>query len=277
MNDPYTVSTLGQFISSLLSSFCSVYKNDQAKVDLELGITQWLAEGLGFPETSKGVFCPNVLSCDVLCFTAMRYHVGLRKRHRRPVLYILSVTENAFSESLYVTGMTEDFIVKNLKLDDTYLEKLEAELAADDKNDDILPALLAVNLVGWGFDASLARLQTLCGTYRLWCHLTLDQVPSLLDKNIELNANSASLDVTRCFAQPNPTSVFFMKEPQTITAALCPTSQPTFFQQTEMTSFFWYTIEVSRPCQAIGVWFFLSLLGMDRVKAYVKKLHEATE
>jgi len=155
---------------------------DQAPIEIERQVVQWVRELFNFPETAGGLFVTGTSMANLIGVLVARTallgdevrHKGLTADTRQLVAYTSAETHVSIAQAMDIAGLGSDAL-RMIPVDHQHQMDIAAlELAlAEDRKAGIIPFFIAgtVGTVGVGAIDNLQAIAELCRREQIWFHV----------------------------------------------------------------------------------------------------------
>src|SRR5215831_13816930 len=122
-------AALGDYLAAVINSYSGNFFASPGAVRLEHLLTRWMADFVGYPETSTGDLTSGGSISNLSAIIAAREHRELKARdYERAVVYLTSQTHHSVTKALRIAGMG-DCVRREIPMDAAY--RMEPRLLAD--------------------------------------------------------------------------------------------------------------------------------------------------
>jgi len=168
-------AALGDYLAAVINSYSGNFFASPGAVRLEHLLTRWMADFVGYPETSAGDLTSGGSISNLSAIIAAREHRELKARdYERAVVYLTSQTHHSVTKALRIAGMG-DCVRREIPMDAAY--RMEPRLLADSIRNDKMAGLLPWLVVGsagstdTGAIDPLRGIATVARDESLWFHV----------------------------------------------------------------------------------------------------------
>ena len=308
MGAPLPVAVIGNLISSALNQNNGLWRVTPSATAIEVQTAGWIAELLGMPATSEGVFVSGGQFANIVAHAVMRdvkTPWDVRRYGTRgpdgsaPQMRIYASSELHYchEQAAELLGMGRE-AVRNVPVDDAYrmrLDALEAMIVEDRARGDLPIAIVGTaGTVGTGAVDPLPELRRITTREDLWLHIDgaygafaaiAESCPP--DLKALKDADSVACDPHKWLYAPIGAGVTLIREPGLLQASFAFHAS---YLETESSDvrvdFLERSPENSRRQRALPVWLALQAFGRDgyaamidhniQLAAYMEELVRAT-
>lgn len=272
-------SALGDFLAAISNKYAGSFFANPGSVRLENQLIQWIADLMGYPETTAGNLTSGGSVAHLIAITAAREAIQLKaKDYHRAVIYISTQTHHSVLKGLTIAGMREAEI-RYLPVDNAYRMKT-GQLPAIIDNDlkkGLIPFMVVATAgtTEVGAIDELSTIADVCEQKKVWFHvdaayggfyILCEEVAARL-KGIE-RSDSLILDPHKGLFLPYGTGAVIVKDRRHILAAN--SYQANYMQdslQDEELDSASLSPELSRHFRGLRMWMPLKLFGLKPFRA----------
>ena len=246
---------------------------------LELVVTEWMREWIGYPETAGGLLTSSGSTASVEALVAARDAAG---HPARPAVYMSDQSHSALKRAALIAGARREHIRLVPTADDFRMDVAElARLVAKDRSDGLQPIAVCANAgtASTGSIDPLAAMANFCDAEGIWLHVdaayggfalvTEDGGKRLA--GIE-RADSVGMDAHKWFFQPYEVGGLMVKDARHLENAFAigndvlqdtvwGSNHPNFADRGQ---------QLSRAGRALKIWMSVQTFGMARFREAVQ-------
>lgn len=268
---------LGEWLGTGFNTICSSWAGASGPATVEIVAVRWIAEMMGLPERTEGVFLSGGSVASLTAFGAGFAEVG------RGVVYLGDQTHASLPRDLRLMGLPEDHLRVIVSDDD--LRMPVAALAgaiARDRAAGLAPAMVigTAGTTNTGAVDPLAEIADLCAAEGLWFHIdgayggpaAMTEAGRPRLAGIE-RADSVVIDPHKWLFQPYDAGLCMVTRPGALERAFAMT--PEYLKDvqggTGEVGFGNRSPELSRRSRALKVWLSLRTYGAARFREAVAR------
>lgn len=247
---------------------------------LELVVTDWFREWLGYPESAGGLFTSGGSAASLDALVAAREHAGAPGR---PAVFLSDQSHTALDRAARIVGVRPEGIRKvasdegfRLRMDDlsSSVERARAEGFA--------PIAVCANAgtTNTGSVDPLAPMADFCAREGIWLHVdaAYGGFAVLADRGRTLlggleRADSITLDAHKWLFQPFEAGCLMVRDIRTLNVAF--SVRPEYLQDAdlglEQVNFADRGLQLSRSFRALKVWMSIQVFGMAAFREAVAR------
>lgn len=155
---------------------------DQAPIEIERQVVQWVRELFHFPDTASGLFVTGTSMANLLGVLIARTarlgadvrHKGITAENRQLIAYTSASAHISVAQAMDISGLGSDAL-RRIPVDEQHQMDIAAlELAiAEDQKAGLMPFFIAgtVGSVGVGAIDNLQAIAELCSRENIWFHI----------------------------------------------------------------------------------------------------------
>jgi glutamate/tyrosine decarboxylase-like PLP-dependent enzyme len=168
-------AALGDYLGAVINPFVGNFFASPGAVRLEHFLTRWMAEFVGYPETSAGDLTSGGSIANLSAIVAAREARSLKsKDHEKAVVYLSAQTHHSVTKALRIAGLGE-CVQRLISLDGQHrmqAENLEKRIS-DDKKLGLLPWLVvgSAGSTDTGAVDPLTEISRVAREHQLWLHV----------------------------------------------------------------------------------------------------------
>ena len=246
---------------------------------LEIVVTDWLRQWIGYPETAGGLLTSGGSAASVEAIVSAREAAG---HPERPTIYMSDQSHSALKRAALVAGVARERIRLvpsdgNFRMD---MDEL-ARMVGADRDDGLHPIAVCANAgtTSTGAIDPLKPLADFCQQERIWLHvdaayggfaLVTDEGKDCLGGIAA--ADSVGLDAHKWFFQPYEAGALLVKDRQHLENAFAignDVLQDTVWGANHP-NFADRGVQLSRAARALKIWMSVHTFGMARFRAAVQ-------
>jgi aromatic-L-amino-acid/L-tryptophan decarboxylase len=272
------IGILGELLASTINANCGAWLLSPMASEIEAQTVRWIAEMIGYPTDSGGLFVSGGNMANIVCFLAARAaKTGAAIRSKgvdgmRLRAYCSSETHTWIQKAADITGLGTDSIRwiaadEHSRIDLQALRvQLDKDIAAGDK-----PFVVVGNAgtVGTGAVDSLHELAALCREFDLWFHIdgaygamaALPSESASLFKGLA-DADSVAVDPHKWLYAPLEAGCVLVRDVSKLRDAFA-YHPPYYHFGVEAINYFDLGPQNSRGFRALKVWLALQQVGRD--------------
>lgn len=291
MGSPAPISVLGNFMSAALNQNTGIWRVTPSATAIELQTLRWIAELIGLPANTEGIFVSGGQMANIVAHAVMRdakapwdtRRYGMRGEDgRAPQLRVYASNELHYcqEQAAEFLGMGRE-TVRRVPVDDHYHMRIDAlgQMIAEDRRRGDLPIAIAgtAGTVGTGAVDPLPELLSVAREEGLWFHVdgaygafaaVSERSPAALRALAE--ADSIACDPHKWLYSAIDAAVTFVREPGLLERSFM--FHAPYLETRESddhVELLERTPENSRPQRAFKVWLALQSLGRDGYAAMI--------
>ena len=140
-------SALADYIAAVTDPYSADYSASPGAVQMEHTLIRWMADLLGYPDTTMGNLSSGGSLATFICIVTAREARQIKSRDiEKTVVYVTELTHHCFLKGLHLAGLGE-CVVRKVALDDGYRMKADAlaEIVKKDRESGLVPWLVAAS------------------------------------------------------------------------------------------------------------------------------------
>jgi len=290
---PTWPGVLADFLAAGFNTFQGTWLGSGGPSQLELVVTDWVRDWIGYPETAGGLFTSGGSAASLDALVAAREFAGAPDR---PTVYMSDQSHSALERAARIVGVRARHIRK-VGSDDQFRIRMDAlaRRVAEDRDAGLVPIAVCANAgtTSTGSVDPLNELADFCRDQELWLHVdgayggfaVLTERGRILLDGIA-RADSVTLDAHKWLFQPFEAGCLLVRDVRHLERAF--RVSPEYLQDTrlgeEHVNFGDRGLQLSRSFRALKVWMSIQTFGMaafrravgngielaDRAAAYVE-------
>lgn len=279
-----TMSWIGDILNNAYNPHCGSWYQSSGPSAVESTLISWFAKQCGFQNTDcvggcfvSGGSMANLLACTVARDQKLGASWEERSKGR---IYISMQTHSSVAKGLRILGFEEKQIVKIVCTADFRMDvqQLESAIAADAEAG-LVPFLVVTNFgtTNTGTVDDLKAVRLIADRYGLWLHadgaygasiaLSNKHRHVVMDNGLGL-ADSMSWDAHKWLFQTYACSLVLVKDKRLLIQSFATSAE--YIQDAaeggeEMPNFWNYGMELTRPGRGMKLWFFLQIVGLEKI------------
>jgi len=284
---PTWPGVVADFLTAGFNTFQGTWLGSGGPSQLELVVTDWFREWVGYPaDTAGGLFTSGGSAASLDALVAAREHAGAPER---PAVFMSDQSHSALERAARIVGVRPEGIRK-VASDASFrirMDELDREVAAA-RAQDFRPIAVCANAgaTNTGAVDPLDELADFCEREGTWLHVdgayggfaVLTQRGRALFAGLE-RADSIVLDAHKWLFQPFEAGCLLVKDVRTLDAAF--SVHPEYLQDTllgmEQVNFADRGLQLTRSFRALKVWMSIQTFGMEAFRGAVARGMELAE
>jgi glutamate/tyrosine decarboxylase-like PLP-dependent enzyme len=277
---PSFVSVLGDLLCAGTNFFCGVWLEASGPSMVELVVLGWLAELLGCPEGTRGIFTSGGSESNLTALVAAREQLSYEDRGRA-VLYLTEQRHWSMDRAARIIGLRSEQL-RPVPADEHYrmTSTALAEAVAPDRQAGRLPWVAVANAgaTNTGTVDPLAALAETCREQRLWFHVDAAYGwPAVLTPEGRAaldgigRADSITLDPHKWFGQTFEAACLLVRDGKALGRAFA--MRPEYMQDVEPAddevNFADESLALSRRFRSLRLWLSIKVLGLGWFRTLV--------
>lgn len=284
------ISWVGDILNNSYNTHAGSWYQSSGPSAVEATLIAWFAEQCGMPEAANvgGCFVSGGSMANLLaCTVARDQRLGSTWEERsRGRIYVSTQTHSSVAKGLRMLGFETSQIVKvacdcEFRMDATKLqEAVEIDVKAGS-----LPFLTVATFgaTNTGSIDDIHTIRAVADRYDMWLHVDGAYGASialskghkhLVSENGLDQADSISWDAHKWLFQTYSCSLVLVKDKKSLVDSFATSAE--YIQDAaeggiEMPNFWNYGMELTRPARAMKLWFFLQIVGLERVGEMVDR------
>jgi len=275
-------------LAGSMAAQCMLWQTSPSATELEVRMVDWLRQGVGLPDSFKGVF-QDTASTATLCAVLTMREIAHKWRGNQEGLsnlptarvYASTRTHSSIDKAMWVSGMGQDNLVKIDTLDDYSMDvDALAKAIQEDRENGLVPAGIVVCVGGTSMGATdnVRAVCELAQAEGLYTHIDAAWAGSAmicpeyrdLWDGAEL-ADSIVLNPHKWLGASMECSAHFVKDPTTLVKTLA--IQPEYLKtygQDGIINFSEWSVQLGRRFRALKVWFLLRAYGLEGLREMIR-------
>ena len=279
-SSPTWPGVIADFLGAGFNTFQGTWLGAGGPSQLELVVTDWFREWVGYPPGAGGLFTSGGSAASLDALVAAREHAGAPER---PAVIMGDQSHSALERAARIVGVRPAGIRK-VPSDDLFRVRLDAleEAIHQARNGGFTPIAVCANAgaTNTGAVDPLDAMADLCERERIWLHVdgayggfaVLSERGRALLRGLE-RADSITLDAHKWLFQPFEAGCVLVKDVRTLEAAF--SVHPEYLQDTrlgmEHVNFADRGLQLTRSFRALKVWMSVQTFGMAAFRAAVAR------
>ena len=279
-SSPTWPGVLADFMSAGFNIFQGTWLGSSGPSQLELVVTDWIREWLGYPETGGGLFTSGGSAASLDALVAAREAAGAPPR---PAVYMSDQSHSALERAARIVGVRPDGIRK-VPTDEGFRLSVDAltRMVDEDVADGWAPIAVCANAgtTNTGSVDPLDALADFCAERGIWLHAdgayggmaVLTERGKALLKGLD-RADSITLDAHKWLFQPFEAGCLMVRDVRRLEQAF--SVQPEYLQDTEWglehINFGDRGLQLTRSFRALKVWMSVQTFGMAAFRRSIAK------
>ncbi len=290
---PTWPGVLADFLAAGFNTFQGTWLGSGGPSQLELVVTDWIRQWLGYPETAGGLFTSGGSAASLDALVAAREMAGAPER---PTVYMSDQSHSALERAARIIGVRAQN-VRKVPSDERFRIRMDdlARMVAEDRDSGLAPIAVCANAgtTNTGSVDPLHAMADFCREQDIWLHvdgayggfgILTERGRALLD-GLD-RADSITLDAHKWLFQPFEAGCLMVRDVRNLERAF--SVHPEYLQDTrlgeEHVNFGDRGLQLSRSFRALKVWMSIQTFGMaafrravgngielaDRADAYVR-------
>lgn len=286
---PAPIGMLGDLLAAAVNPNVGAWPIAPMATEIEAQTVRWIAELIGYPESSGGVLVSGGNLANIVCFLAARTSKaswdlqgrGLDANPGGPMrVYASTEVHTWINKAMDISGLGTDSL-RSIRVDDEsrldladLRSQLDKDVAAGDQ-----PFLVVgtASTVSTGAIDPLAELAEICRERDLWFHVDgaygalAAAVPEAADLLAGMpEADSVAVDPHKWLYAPLEAGCALVRDPETLRGAFAH-GAPYYHFGELATNYFEYGLQNSRGFRALKVWLALQQVGRS---GYVQMIRD---
>ena len=286
---PAPIGMLGDLLAAAVNPNVGAWPIAPMATEIEAQTVRWIAELIGYPESSGGVLVSGGNLANIVCFLAARTSKaswdlqgrGLDANPGGPMrVYASTEVHTWINKAMDISGLGTDSL-RSIRIDDEsrldladLRSQLDKDVAVGDQ-----PFLVVgtASTVSTGAIDPLAELAELCRERDLWFHVDgaygalAAAVPEAADLLAGMpEADSVAVDPHKWLYAPLEAGCALVRDPETLRGAFAH-GAPYYHFGELATNYFEYGLQNSRGFRALKVWLALQQVGRS---GYVQMIRD---
>jgi len=277
---PTWPGVIADFLGAGFNTFQGTWLGSGGPSQLELVVTDWFREWVGYPPGAGGLFTSGGSAASLDALVAAREHAGAPER---PAVLMGDQSHSALERAARIVGVRPEGIWK-IPSDDLFRVRLDAlEVALHEaRRTGFTPIAVCANAgaTNTGAVDPLDAMADLCAREGIWLHVdgayggfaVLTERGRALMRGLE-RADSITLDAHKWLFQPFEAGCLLVKDVRALEAAF--SVHPEYLQDTrlgmEQVNFADRGLQLTRSFRALKVWMSVQTFGMAAFRTAVAR------
>lgn len=277
---PTWPGVLADFLSAGFNTFQGTWLGSGGPSQVELVVTDWFREWLGYPEGSGGLFTSGGSAASLDALVAAREHAGAPAR---PAVLMSDQSHSALERAARIVGVRPEGIRKVSSDDRFRLDMLALEGAlAEVREEGFEPIAICANAgtTNTGSVDPLEEMAELCAREGIWLHVdaayggfaVLTEHGRALFRGIE-RADSVTLDAHKWLFQPFEAGCLMVRDVRALEEAFG--VRPEYLQDVQLgmehVNFADRGLQLTRSFRALKVWMSVQTFGLAAFRRAVQR------
>lgn len=282
-------SVLAEFLASIVAPQCMLWQTSPAATEMETRMLEWLAQGLGLPDSYAGVIQDSASSATLAAVLTMRERAlgwdGNTKglAGQKPVrIYCSDQVHSSIDRAIWVSGIGQDNLVKlptNGPRKAVDVDALKAAIASD-RAAGFLPAGLigVTGATGMGACDDLIALADVAEAEGLFTHLdaawagTAMICPEFRDLWVGADRfDSIVFNPHKWLGAQFDCSAHFLRNPDLLRQTLA--IRPEYLRthaESDVIDYSEWSVPLGRRFRALKLWFVMRIYGMEGLRSRIR-------
>jgi glutamate/tyrosine decarboxylase-like PLP-dependent enzyme len=277
-SSPTWPGVIADFLGAGFNTFQGTWLESAGPSQVELVVTDWFREWVGYPDGSGGLFTSGGSAASLDALVAAREAAGAPER---PAVLMSDQSHSALERAARIVGVRPAGIRK-VASDDTFrirLDELERAVA-EARHEGLTPIAVCANAgaTNTGAVDPLEEMADLCAREGIWLHVdgayggfaVITEHGRSLFRGIE-RADSIVLDAHKWLFQPFEAGCLLVRDVRTLERAF--RVLPEYLQDTRLgmahVNFADRGLQLTRSFRALKVWMSIQTFGMAAFRAAV--------
>lgn len=271
---------VADFLCAGFNTFQGTWLGSSGPSQLELVVTDWFRDWVGYPETGGGLFTSGGSAASLDALVAAREHAGAPDR---PAVFMSDQSHSALERAARIVGVRPAG-VRKVASDQHFRIRLDALDQALDRarSDGFTPVAVCANAgtTNTGSIDPLDELADFCDDRGMWLHVdaAYGGFAVVTERGKELlhgleRADSIALDAHKWFFQPFEAGCLLVRDTRHLEAAF--SVHPEYLQDTrlgmEHVNFADRGLQLTRSFRALKVWMSVQTFGMAAFRTAVAR------
>ena len=268
---PTWPGVLADYLASGFNIFQGTWLGSGGPSQLELVVTDWFREWLGYPEGAGGLFTSGGSAASLDALVAAREAAGAPER---PAVLMSDQSHSALERAARIVGVRPDAVIK-VPSDDRFRIRMDAlrDAIARARRNGLAPVAVCANAgaTNTGAVDPLAEMADLCAGEGIWLHVdaayggfaAITERGRALFRGID-RADSVTLDAHKWLFQPFEAGCLMVRDVRRLESAF--SVHPEYLQDTELgmehVNFGDRGLQLSRSFRALKVWMSVQTFGL---------------
>ncbi len=275
---PTWPGVLADFLAAGFNTFQGTWLGSAGPSQVELVVTDWIREWIGYPEGAGGLFTSGGSAANLDALVAAREDAG---NPERPTVYMSDQAHSALVRAARIVGIPGEGVRVLPSRDDFRLDpEAVARAVAEDRAAGRTPVAVLANggATNTGIVDPLPALADLCTDEGLWLHVdaayggfaVLDPAGRETLRGLE-RADSVALDAHKWLFQPFEAGCLLLRDARKLEAAFH--VRPEYLQDVDLgtaqVNFADRGLQLTRSFRALKVWVTVQTFGMEAIREAV--------
>jgi aromatic-L-amino-acid decarboxylase len=285
-SSPTWPGVLADYLASGFNIFQGTWLGSGGPSQVELVVTEWFREWLGYPEEAGGLFTSGGSAASLDALVAAREHAGAPER---PAVLMSDQSHSALERAARIVGVRPQAVIK-VPSDERFRIRVDELEAAVDRarRSGLTPVAVCANAgaTNTGAVDPLDEMADLCAREGIWLHVdaayggfaVITERGRDVFKGIE-RADSVTLDAHKWLFQPFEAGCLMVRDVRRLESAF--TVHPEYLQDTELgmehVNFGDRGLQLSRSFRALKVWMSVQTFGLAAFRRAVGRGMELTD
>lgn len=282
-SSPTWASVLASFLITGYNVFQGTWFESGGPSQIELNVTDWFREWMGYPESGGGLFTSGGSAANLMAIVAAREAAG---NPAQGSVYVSAQTHGSVERAVRIAGI-DPALLRVVETDDSFRMVPAGLLDAlkRDRADGLKPFCLVANAgtTNTGSIDPLVELAEIARSEGIWYHVdaayggfaVLDPETAPLLEGIEFS-DSLTLDPHKWLFQPYETGCLIVRDVERLTAAF--RIMPDYLQDAEWgprhVNFCDRGLQLTRIFRALRVWLSIQKYGLAAHRAEIARAIE---
>jgi aromatic-L-amino-acid decarboxylase len=268
---PTWPGVMADYLASGFNIFQGTWLGSGGPSQLELVVTEWFREWLGYPEGAGGLFTSGGSAASLDALVAAREHAGAPER---PAVLMSDQSHSALERAARIVGVRPHAVIKVASDERFRIRMDELRRAIDGARDSgLTPVAVCANAgaTNTGAVDPLDEMADLCDREGIWLHVdaayggfaVITDRGRTLFEGIE-RADSVTLDAHKWLFQPFEAGCLMVRDVRRLEGAF--SVHPEYLQDTELgmehVNFGDRGLQLSRSFRALKVWMSVQTFGL---------------
>jgi aromatic-L-amino-acid/L-tryptophan decarboxylase len=279
-SSPTWPGVLADYLAAGFNTFQGTWLGSGGPSQLELVVTDWFREWLGYPEGAGGLFTSGGSAASLDALVTAREAAGAPDR---PAVLMSDQSHSALERAARIVGVRPDAVLK-VPSDDRFRIRIDAleRMIEGARRDGLTPIAVCANggATNTGAVDPLGAMADVCARERIWLHVdaayggfaVITERGRELFRGIE-RADSVTLDAHKWLFQPFEAGSLMVRDVRHLDAAF--SVHPEYLQDTqlgmEQVNFGDRGLQLSRSFRALKVWMSIQTFGLAAFRRAVAR------
>lgn len=285
-SSPTWAGVLADFMAAGFNTFQGTWLGSGGPSQVELVVTDWFREWLGYPETAGGLFTSGGSAASLDALVAAREAAGAPER---PAVYMSDQSHSALERAAHIVGVRPEGIRK-VASDDRFRISMDvlARAVDEDRARGFTPIAVCANAgtTNTGSVDPLHELADFCQAEGIWLHVdgAYGGMAVITDRGRALlqgmeRADSVTLDAHKWLFQPFEAGCLMVRDVRRLESAF--SVRPEYLQDADLglehVNFADRGLQLTRSFRALKVWMSVQTFGMAAFRTSVARGMELAE